>query len=97
MNDYQSKKEAENNLEDSSLTERQNKNNSKDNLVNTFASLQKMENLTLGRSIADSVSLSERITKLAQGSTITDSASLSERITKLAQGSTIADSVSLSE
>ena len=93
MNDYQSKKEAENNLEDSSLTERQNKNNSKDNLVNKFASLQKMENLTLGRSIADSVSLSERITKLAQGSTIADSVSLSERITKLAQ----ADSVSLSE
>ncbi|CAB5591668.1 SH3 domain-containing protein [Citrobacter werkmanii] len=97
MNDYQSKKEAENNLEDSSLTERQNKNNSKDNLVNKFASLQKMENLTLGRSIADSVSLSERITKLAQGSTIADSVSLSERMTKLAQGSTIADSVSLSE
>ncbi|CAC9217591.1 SH3 domain-containing protein [Citrobacter werkmanii] len=97
MNDYQSKKEAENNLEDSSLTERQNKNNSKDNLVNKFASLQKMENLTLGRSIADSVSLSERITKLAQGSTIADSVSLSERMTKLAQGSIIADSVSLTK
>lgn len=97
MNDYQSKKAAENNLEDSSITERQNKNNSKDNLVNKFASLQKMENLTLGRSIADSVSLSGKITKLAQGRTIADSVSLSERVGKLAQVRTIADSVALSE
>ncbi|HGC0752743.1 TPA: SH3 domain-containing protein, partial [Escherichia coli] len=47
--------------------------------------------------IANSVSLSEKMAKLAQGNTIADSAALSEKIVKLAQGNSVMEWANLAK